>query len=163
MRGATVTVPSGGGFPYWAHMLCIASSYFGVFGCVCTSRGLPDLQTEEEEQSQKSIAEHPREMSRRYISPTLCTSYMWFFVFVSESGGGVLKDSGAVCFSQQRRKPAGISRLLLPSASYYFSKQVQSASWWLGGYKPSSSCRLFPVEKKAPVSVTALILFQVLF
>lgn len=49
------------------------------------------------------------------------------FVFVSASGGGALKDSGAVCFSQRWRKPAGISRLLLPSASYYFSKQVQSA------------------------------------
>lgn len=89
-------------------------------------------------------------MSRPCISATLCTSYMRFLCLWARVGVGHEKDSGAVCFSQQRRKPAGISRLLLPSASYYFSKQVQSAH--PGGHKPCNSCPLFLMEKSISVN-----------
>lgn len=79
-----------GDFPHWAHMLCIMSLYFCAFGCLCTSRGLPELQTEEEEQSYERISENHRKMSRPYIAATLCTSlYMCFLCFVSMSGGWV--------------------------------------------------------------------------
>lgn len=56
------------------------------------------------------------------------------FVFVSASGGGALKDSGAVCFSQQWRKPAGALVSSYPLHLIIFQSRCNQhilVAWWL--------------------------------